>query len=87
MADLNAEGGVFSIPAGQYDITGSGEPGPESEVPLLYGDGIHDDAPALNAGISGKPVRCAWCLELIDFTLSALPPRCPSKHLSQRTEG
>jgi hypothetical protein len=31
----------------------------QSEVPIIYGDGIHDDAPGLQALIDGKPYRVA----------------------------
>jgi hypothetical protein len=30
-----------------------------SRLPLLYGDGVHDDAEALNALFAGKPIKLA----------------------------
>ena len=36
-----------------------------AELPLLYRDGIHDDAPAIQAVFNGNPVRCAHCLVLM----------------------
>lgn len=30
-----------------------------SRLPLLYGDGVHDDAEALNAMFAGKPIKLA----------------------------
>lgn len=64
-------GGMFgvAVAAGAGPVTAS-----VSIVPTLWGDGIHDDAPALNAIVQGQRVknRCAQAIIHPDGELSII---------------
>lgn len=49
--------GFFKLIAGAAAL--AAVPAPSKPVPILWGDGIHDDAPAFLALLDGEPVEFA----------------------------
>lgn len=45
------------------DRNATADPLAYAELPLLWMDGEHDDAPAVRAAMEGRPVRCAGCMQ------------------------